>query len=120
MDTIGRTIATPNSDYRRVLCRLVSFEDVPIPYALNAWTSLETWRLDVEKRTSLSLPAPYVFANDAGQIEFEWHVHDRELTLTLTPNGIHCYQVSETASEAESEGLVDASAIVNKVLWLLA
>lgn len=114
----GSTQAEPNEGVvppgdERALRRLDSLLEVPAAARERARERLLSWGAQVEDRFGRSLPAPYVFANDYLQIEFEWETPQVDLALQLLEDGSVDYLLTRRASgtESDSEGTAPAAEV---------
>lgn len=84
--------------------RIHSFvDDVSSDERDKAWRWLGTWKKLALEHHGKALPAPYVFANDFGQIEFEWETAKGELMLRLVPHDLFEYLLTLKAPGGEMQ-----------------
>src|SRR6266567_2955361 len=92
------------AEYCHAIERMRSFSGVPQPEIETAIHWLMQWKSDLDA-TGLSLPAPWVFADRQGAIEFEWETPNGDLTVSLASNSQCWHSLSLRESESE-EGLL--------------
>jgi hypothetical protein len=85
-------------EYLQVERRLFKLRRASAEAKRFTWESLMRWRGQVAQLTGTELPAPWVFTNEDGAVELEWHTPDRKHCLTLHPAGYGL--CSLTAGEA--------------------
>ena len=107
-------------EYRPVLRRLARFRDVSQEAAQCACDTLLMWSRQVHESGG-SLPAPRVFGNDEGLVEFEWHLPTRQLFVTLvSPNCAKVIRLKQTDGvETEKELQTDTTKVARHLLWVL-
>ena len=86
-----------------------------------AWKWLGTWRDLVSHHHRFSLPAPFVFANDFGQVELEWETPRGELLLRLFPADQfqYCLVLHTPQGESEEEGTLGVGEVCQLLSRLL-
>lgn len=85
-----------------------------------AWIWLLKWKNLLKQTSRWELPAPFLFANERGEVEMEWDAGHRTLMLRLRPSG-HCeFLRTDDAAELEEEGVTDVRGVLALLNWLLA
>ncbi len=105
-DLIGLPRPLPQ-EYWHAAMRLVHLRR-PTRRACNvAWGYLLRWRQWVYDQLGAELAAPRTYSNEAGAVEFEWHIGERRVALTLgDPNWEYVYWGSVDGEEFEEEGRI--------------
>jgi hypothetical protein len=106
--------------YVRAKQRLFSLER-PEQDALEfAWHSLLRWRQQVSSRGDCELPVPAIFSNAARQVEFEWDISGRSLTLRLVPDGPFEFSRTDDADDSLVQtGQLGFGQVCPLLLWVL-
>jgi hypothetical protein len=109
-----------SAEYEHVHQRLFAFDNVPEPQKQQAWDRLLEWDHLVRIRSEHDLPAPWIFANESGTIEFEWEMPSRSLMLRLTSNGVFEYLKTQQleGDDVTEEGIVSSAVVDDLLLWV--
>jgi len=84
-----------------------------------AWRWLLTWRNQFRSRFNEELPAPWIFADENGVIEFEWHMPLRHLVLSLGDEVFEYSSRSEAPERrADEEGTCAIDHVADKLAWV--
>jgi hypothetical protein len=100
----------------------MGFSEVPLAVRQRAWEALTEWRLALARDRAVTLPAPFVFANDDLEIEFEWESAGRQLMLRITGAASLQYLKTETRDgrEVYEEGSGTLDSAPEQIAWVLA
>lgn len=75
---------------------------------------LEEWSAQYDRYGS-QMPGPYTFADDEGRVEFEWHVGDRHLALTVNERDLEFVASKDNGKSLEGRCADDEAPVL--VLW---
>jgi hypothetical protein len=116
----ANTSALPSS-YEAARRRIYALQRPTERAKMYAWCWLKKWRAVVAE-SGRELPAPWIFADESGVIEFEWHSSSRHLVLTLA-EGVFEFsarQSTQGATELEHEGSVSIARVCALLRWVSA
>jgi hypothetical protein len=111
---VGGAVPSGYEHVERRLMRLVAVSDAMKEVALDY---LIEWRLYVLARTGQVLPAPWVFANEENEVEYEWEHNGRKYQITLHNNGTMEYMKATKSDEQEGVSPVDR--VTDDLIWLI-
>jgi hypothetical protein len=107
-----------DATYDRVQRRILGFDNVSQEDKDRAWGWLKVWRRQLVAHHGAKLPAPYAYANDFGEVEFEWETERGELVLRLCgyPNSFGYLLVTNGEEREGTAGVGDVCPLLAQIL----
>lgn len=101
--------------------RLFSLETPSVAALEYAWMWVGVWAAEYEHRTGKPMRRPFIFANEEGDIEFEWEEGERWLCIRIAEMDAYDYGTTYHAieDEREHEGACRMVTFPTYIEWVL-
>ena len=105
--TVKAAAVSPLHDYERARNRLLELRRPKRASRKRAWEQLVAWQELLQVEKGIRLPAPWIFSNETGAVEFEWERGDRQLTVTLSEPLTFTWSDSTGGRDRDAEGTIE-------------